>query len=141
MSRRRALVLLAARSELAGCSTAGPCGPSGAVCAVSEHRAQLAELYFGRNIGDRLDNNNNNNRRFLDEELTPRFPDGLSVIDAAGQWRGQAGLVREPSKLVVIVLPGKPDDRTTLAAAANAYKARFRQEAVLSIVRDGCVGF
>ena len=141
MSRRRALGLLAGLSVLAGCSTVGPWGPSGAVCAVGERRAEVAELYFGRNVGDRLGVSDDDFRRFLDEELTPRFPDGVSVIDAAGQWRGQAGLVREPSKLVVIVLPGKPNDRARLTAAASAYKARFRQEAVLSIVRDGCVAF
>ena len=44
---------------------------------------------------------------FLAEEATPRFPDGLTVLDAAGQWRGADGRVlRERSKLLVIALPG-----------------------------------
>src|SRR5579859_7816296 len=27
-------------------------------------------------------------RAFLDKEVTPRFPDGLSVFDVYGQWQG-----------------------------------------------------
>ena len=34
--------------------------------------------------------------RFLDDEVTPRFPDGLSVLDVAGQYRDPSGrIVRE----------------------------------------------
>ena len=46
--------------------------------------------------------------RFVDREITPRFPDGLTVVDAAGQWRDRASnkILREPSKVVMIVLPG-----------------------------------
>jgi hypothetical protein len=96
---------------------------------------------FGRNIGDRLGVSDADFARFLDEELTPRFPDGLTVLDAAGQWRGASGLVREPSKLVMIVLPGHADDRARLRAAADAYKARFHQEAVLVLTQPACAAF
>ena len=30
---------------------------------------------------------------FLRDEVTPRFPQGLSVVDAAGQWRGNDGSI------------------------------------------------
>ncbi|MBS0296776.1 MAG: DUF3574 domain-containing protein [Proteobacteria bacterium] len=133
--------LTVALALLAGCSTPRAWPGLALACGAGEHRAEVAELYLGRNIGDRLGVSDEDFRRFLDEELTPRFPDGLSVIDAQGQWRGKAGLVREPSKLVVIVLPGKPDDRARLAAAAEAYKARFRQEAVLTLVSQACARF
>lgn len=141
MSRRRALGLTVALALLAGCSTTRSWPGLASACAAGEHRAEVAELYLGRNMGDRLGVSDDDFRRFLDEELTPRFPDGLTVLDAAGQWRGQAGLVREPSKVVVIVLPGKPDDRARLAAAGEAYKARFRQEAVLTLVTPSCARF
>ena len=61
-----------------------------------------AELYFGRNIGGRLGVSERQWARFLAREITPRFPDGLTVLDARGQWRDPARhvLVREPSKLV-----------------------------------------
>src|SRR5688572_3392697 len=39
-------------------------------------------------------------REFLDREVTPRFPDGLTVLDGYGQWRFQQDgrLVRQRSK-------------------------------------------
>ena len=48
--------------------------------------------------------------RFVDREITPRFPDGFSVIDARGQWRDpdRNRIMREPSKLVQIVLTTSP---------------------------------
>ena len=42
----------------------------------------------------------------------PRFPEGLTVYNTAGQWRDRASkkIMREPSKVVKIVLPGQDDD-------------------------------
>ena len=64
----------------------------------------------------------------------------LTVLDAAGQWRGQSGAVgREASKVMVIVLSGRPDDRARLDAVREAYRHRFRQEAVMLVERPACV--
>src|SRR3981081_3960666 len=70
---------------------------------------QVAELMFGRKIGDRIGVSETQWARFVDREITPRFPDGLTVFDTKGQWRDtqRNRIVREPSKLVQIVLPGK----------------------------------
>ena len=104
---------------------------------------QVAELMFGRKIGDRIGVSKAQWARFLDREITPRFPDGLTVIDTRGQWRDNARktIVREPSKLVQIVLPGKPEDDARLNEIAAAYKSRFRQQSVGIIVRAVCVSF
>jgi hypothetical protein len=104
---------------------------------------QVAELMFGRKIGDRIGVSEARWARFLDREITPRFPDGLTVIDTRGQWRDNARktIVREPSKLVQIVLPGKPEDDARLNEIAAAYKSRFRQQSVGIIVRAACVSF
>ena len=41
---------------------------------------------------------------FLAAEITPRFPDGLTVLDAAGQWRdGSGAIMRERTKLVIVL--------------------------------------
>ena len=32
---------------------------------------------------------------FLGDTVTPRFPDGLTVLDARGQWRDSAGQIKE----------------------------------------------
>ena len=102
-----------------------------------------AELLFGRNIGDRLGVSETAFRRFTGKEITPRFPDGLTVIDARGQYREAANgrLMREPSKLVLIVFADDSNKRAALEAIASAYKAQFSQQSVLTTVRDTCARF
>nr|WP_272886702.1 DUF3574 domain-containing protein [Phenylobacterium aquaticum] len=100
-------------------------------------------MVFGRNIDGRPGVSDADFQSFVDAELTPRFPDGLTVIDATGQWRGGVGRVeREASKLVMLVLP----DRSTaslarLDAVRAAYKARFHQESVMILGQPVCAGF
>ena len=81
-------------------------------------------------------------RAFLAEEITPRFPDGLSVVDGAGQWRDASGtIVRERSKLVLILAePGASGMRRT-DEIAQAYRRTFGQESVLRAVTTACVSF
>src|SRR5688572_435979 len=43
-------------------------------------------------------------RAFIAEEVTPRFPDGLTIWRAEGQWRGADGvIVREPTLIIEIL--------------------------------------
>ena len=79
---------------------------------------------------------------FLAEEVTPRFPDGLTALDARGQWRGSDGLIKqERSKLLVILAPPGGDARSRLDAISREYKLQFSQEAVLQTVDEICVSF
>ena len=112
-------------------------------CHAGQKPRQVAELLFGRNIGDRLGVSEAQLGRFVDREISPRFPDGLTVLDAKGEWRDTARhtIVHEPSKLVEIVLPGKEDDAEQLDRIAQAYKSRFRQQSVGILVRGACVSF
>ncbi len=69
---------------------------------------------------------------FLRDEITPRFPDGLTVSEAAGQWRGADGvIVREPTKVVLLVHPHVGPAQAAVQAIIARYKQRFQQEAVL----------
>jgi hypothetical protein len=103
---------------------------------------QQVELLFGRNIGDRIGVSETAWSRFLASEVTPRFPDGLTVLDSAGQWRdGRGRLVREPGKLVVIVAPDTAKTYDAAAAVAASYKRRFRQQSVGIVTRAVCAGF
>ena len=112
-------------------------------CHAGQTPRQVAELLFGRNIGDRLGVSEAQWGRFVDREISPRFPDGLTVLDARGEWRDTARrtIVHEPSKLVEIVLPGKEDDAEQLDRIAQAYKSRFHQQSVGIVVRGACVSF
>lgn len=112
-------------------------------CHGKQQIRKVAELLFGRDIGHHLAVSNSGWIRFVARELTPRFPDGLTVSDALGQWRDRrsGGIVREPSKRVEIVLPGAVDDDAKLDAVIAAYKRAFHQQSVGIIVRTACVAF
>ena len=112
-------------------------------CSAPLKSQQVAELLLGRKIGDRLGVSETQFLNFLDREITPRFPDGLTVYDARGQYRDSERnrIVREPSKVVMIVLPGKPEDMARLNEIADAYKKRFKQQSVGIVLRPACVMF
>jgi len=96
-----------------------------------------AELYFGAG-GSR---NAAAWRGFLAQVVTPRFPDGFTVLDGAGQWRGPRGLMREASHVLIIFY--EPSARTdqALDEIREAYKARFHQQSVLRADSTACAAF
>lgn len=110
-------------------------------CRPPQQPMQEVELTFGRNIGARLGVTERRWSRFLAREITPRFPDGLTVLDAAGQWRDlkRQTLVREPSKIVRIITTA--DAQPRIDAIVSAYKAQFHQDSVVVLVRPACAGF
>jgi hypothetical protein len=112
-------------------------------CRGGQKPTQIAEMMFGRKIGDRVGVSEVEWNRFVDREITPRFPAGLTVFNVTGQWQDTATkkIVHEPSKIVHIVLPGEADEIERLNAIAEAYKNRFKQQSVAVIVRAACVSF
>jgi uncharacterized protein DUF3574 len=117
--------------------------PSALACPQGLKPAMAAELFFGRAIGDSgglvSDADWND---FLANAVTPNFPDGLTVGDVYGQWRGPDGrFVREPSEALFIVLPSKGGERQRLDLVRDAYKRRFHQSSVLLVEHQACVSF
>ncbi len=98
----------------------------------------VADLLFGRTHVSEA-----SWARFLAIEVTPRFPDGFTVIDAKGQWREPGGqkISRERSKLLMIAMPPGADNEERLQKIIEAYKTRFKQQSVGLIVRPACVSF
>ena len=80
---------------------------------------------------------------FLADTVTPRSPDGLTVLDGNGQWRGSNDQIeREASKLLIILAPNDDDEAEELIdQISNEYKSRFEQESVLKTVSKTCVSF
>lgn len=107
------------------------------LCTGSQKSWVVAELLFGReHISERSWS------RFVADEITPRFPDGLTVYDAKGQWRAPAErIIRERSKVVMIAMPPGAENETRLQQVIDAYKSRFRQQSVGLIVKPACVSF
>jgi hypothetical protein len=106
-------------------------------------RMVQADLFFGRDIAGRGGLVSDEDwRRFVDEEVTPRFPAGSSIGDLNGQYRDNAGgIVREPSKVLRLFIPGTSADRAKLDAIRDAYKNRFAQESVLLVESPVCAAF
>jgi hypothetical protein len=114
----------------------------GSACAGTQARKLVAELLFGRNIGDRPGVSESAFAAFVAREIDPRFP-GATIIDASGRYfdTTRQRRVRERIKLVIIVLPDGAQEHAKLEAVAAAYKTRFRQQSVGLIVREACVSF
>ena len=81
-------------------------------------------------------------RQFLAREVTPRFPDGLTVYETTGQWRDPATKIisREKSRVLRIIVP-TDTARDRIDAVAEAYRKQFAQKSVGSVMRPACVSF
>ena len=133
-----AVVMTVAMALIAACVPL----PADVPCAEGSERYDEYRLFFGRNIGDAEGVTEEDWRLFLADTVTPRFPDGLSVFDAAGQWRDSEGvIVRERSKMVLILAEPDSDALTRLDEIADEYKRQFSQESVLRVVDSACVAF
>ena len=99
-----------------------------------------AELLFGRGSGGAVGVSEAEFRRFLSREVSPRFPDGLTVVNAKGSWTPQASsTIGERPKLVMIVLRGGVDDQAKLEAIRAAYQTQYHQQSVLLPTGPECV--
>jgi Protein of unknown function (DUF3574) len=79
---------------------------------------------------------------FLRNEVTPRFPDGLTVWEANGQWRRADGRIsREKAKVLLLVHEDTAAVRTALGAIVAGYKRAFQQESVLWESARVCAAF
>jgi hypothetical protein len=102
-------------------------------------------LYFGLGPADATDKGTSEAawRDFLDQEVTPRFPAGLSVIDVYGQWQGkqQASPDRERSKMLVIDYPDTAENNAKIEAIRVAWKQRTHAQSVLKVTQPAGVSF
>ncbi|MET9547907.1 DUF3574 domain-containing protein [Streptomyces sp. NPDC006627] len=70
---------------------------------------------------------------FVDEEVTPGFPDGLTIQDGRGQWRDANGRIeRERSYELILLYPaGEARKRDVLIEEIRSdYEKAFAQESV-----------
>jgi hypothetical protein len=124
----------------AGRTNAGPVPtPS---CALGDTALVREVLYFGRNRPGGGVVSDGEWERFLNEVVTPRFPSGLTVIGARGQWKGRSGEVeQEQSEVVTLYHSGDEVARRAVAEITEEYKRRFQQEAVLRERASTCARF
>ena len=131
MRRAGALMLLLL---LAGCASA-----TGGRCPVGQEHLRTAQVFFGHRSADKPAVSEAAFRKFVDEELSTRFPDGLTVLDGGGQWQGRDDRqIRDAAKVVLIVLPKQGDAQPRLDAVRQAYKARFAEDSTLRFTETSC---
>jgi len=135
----------------AGCATQPtPPAASPTLAGDAAHPAAAAgwvrtELYFG--IGPADDRaagiSDDAWRAFLDREVTPRFPDGLSVFDLYGQWRGKGEhtTARQRSKVIMLLYPDTAERRSQIDAIRAAWKRQTGDQSVLRVTQAADVSF
>ena len=97
---------------------------------------QRYELYMGGDVGQMEWD------KFLDEEVTPRFPRGFTVVDAHGQWQEMNGQIsKEGSRILIILVPDTITASAYVGAVAAAYSDRFDQDSVLKAQSPVCAAF
>ncbi|QHT68779.1 DUF3574 domain-containing protein [Rhodocytophaga rosea] len=102
----------------------------------------LERLYFGRSMPNGEEVSEEAWDSFVAEVITPRFPDGLTLLDAQGQWQEEDGvIVRESTFILEVVHPESTSDDDKLKVIIEEYKKRFQQSSVLRVTQPAEVEF
>jgi len=129
-----ALLVLAA---LTACTTAPDLR-----CTAPSHAMQKVELFFGAATNDGKPIPKAAWEEFLDREVTPRFPAGLTATEASGQWQRPDGTIeKSPARVLSIWYDITKDASAKIEAVREAYKTRFQQLSVMRVDSTDCVSF
>jgi hypothetical protein len=92
------------------------------------------ELFFGTEKPDGSAVTDEEFRVFLDQQITPRFPDGLTLVKGDGQFRNSEGLIiKEESFILILLYPVETfkDSSKRIDSIRQCYLKTFQQESVL----------
>jgi hypothetical protein len=100
------------------------------------------ELVFGMSRAGGPDITEAEFQSFVDDQVTPRFPDGLTVLSGNGQFRDSSGtIVQEKSKLLILLYPFTRASSKKVDEIRSEYQAMFQQQSVLRVDEEQCVSF
>jgi hypothetical protein len=146
---RRGAAVLAATAGVIALSFAAPvsglqreaAAPAQVTCP-ADNAMRRVELVFGTAKPDGGVVSDADWNSFVDAEVTPRFPDGLTVLDASGQWRNSTGAIEKERSRILVILhrPAEATDQR-IEAIRSLFKMRFKQESVMRIDQASCVSF
>ena len=115
---------------------------SALVCRSPARPMARLELMFGTSRNDGPHVSDADWTTFLEGEITPRFPEGLTVLRAPGQWLARDGhIVREDSRILVIWYEPTRHTNHHIEAIRSAYREQFDQESVMRVDSTSCVSF
>lgn len=100
------------------------------------------ELLFGTGKKDGSEVSEAEWQDFLATVITPKFPDGLTVLSGYGQWHTDEGKPdRENLRVIVIWYERSKAGEQKIEAIRAAYRDRFEQESVMRVDGVSCVSF
>ena len=110
-------------------------------CVVGERLSVVDSLYFGGAYPSGVVTAEQW-QQFVDSIVTPRFPEGLTVLQATGQYRTHAGVIQhEPSWVLQLIHADGAQSEAAIREIRTAYRKQFEQESVLRVRTKGCVSF
>jgi hypothetical protein len=131
------LLLCAAIALAGGCRSAAPPAPappaaSGDLPPDFPARAMLrTELIFGMSRDDGNAVSEVDWQKFVDDAVAVWFPNGFTIVDALGRWRGYDGkVVNERSKILIIFHDQSDETIRKFDELRSLYRQRFGQQAV-----------
>ncbi len=129
-------LLVAILVGLPGCATQSPTSSLAPSTFADQAKGWIrTELYMGAVPAEDW-------KRFLADTVTPRFPDGFTVLDAYGQWRAPSGEIRSlPSRVLVLLHPPDTASETGIEEVRSEFKKRFGHISVLRASAPAAVGF
>jgi len=90
------------------------------------------ELYFGLSRPDGGVVSEAEWTMFVNCVITPRFKEGITILDSYGQYLQKNGsIAKEKSKIVIFLYQENSDKNKLIEEIIQQYKQRFRQESVL----------
>ena len=121
---------------LGACAAAAP-----VECRPGEQSAVAESLYFGC-AEPGVVVTTEKWHEFLDQKITPHFPQGLTSWEAHGRWRDKAGLIkREDSHVLHLVYPETEKNESAINQIIADYKTQFEEDSVLRVRSKACVSF
>jgi hypothetical protein len=118
-------------------------GRSAVTCSIPSGKpVARTDLFFGLRKPNGIEVNNTEFQRFLDREVTPRFPDGFTVISGNGQFKNARGaILKERSQQLILLYPVAATSSQQIEQIRKAYTTAFQQQSVLRADELTCAAF
>jgi hypothetical protein len=128
MTSRRTAIAGMVAALMVGLTAAGTATSDTAPATAPGDPYKRTELYFGGSLPDGTVITPTDFELFLDKEVTPAFPDGLTWLAAHGQWMGG----KEDSYVLILLYPyGDRHANREIEEIRTDYKTQFEQQSVL----------
>lgn len=107
--------------------------PTQAQVQVQENNDSWYKIHFGMGVGSKA-LNPDIFAKFLNSEITPRFPAGLTLTYAYGQWKSPQGLVREKVAVIDLFVESNKENLEKIEEVTEIYVKKFKNAKVSAFV-------